>query len=175
MGRSHEVARSGHSLRQAQGQALSGASDFDFAVSRRLRQQPRSPYLISQFFSSDRLKYSFLMVCGSLVWRDLGKILSRRDLRLKYSGIRTYARAARPSSDRPGGRRSKNCWESSRACSELARSEILSKGCSSQEGGIFLWKAVEGCGKRMGRRRAVENCSVCPQVSVVSTFVEHLL
>ena len=36
-----------------------------------------------------------------------------------------------------------NGWESPRACSEFARSEILSKGCLSQEVRFFLWKAVE--------------------------------
>ncbi len=34
-------------------------------------------------------------------------------------------------------------WEIPRACSELARSGFLSKGCSSHKREFFLWKAVE--------------------------------
>ena len=41
------------------------------------------------FFSSVSLNYSFLMTCGAWIWRGPGKILSRKDLHLKYSGIRT--------------------------------------------------------------------------------------
>jgi hypothetical protein len=95
------------------------------------------------FFSCCRLKYSFLITYGLGIGLNPGKILSRKDLQPKYSGIRTYLRTSKTSWDR----RAKNCWESSRACSELALSEILSKGCSSQEMGFLLWKAVE---KRWG-------------------------
>ena len=129
------------------------------------------------------------MVCGSRVWRDPSKILSRKDLRLKYSGTRSYARAARPSSDRPGGRRSKNCWESSRACSQLALSETLSKGCSSHEPGIFLWKPVEedeaggapreafrltrlqSCGMGLKLGNAVNGTSICSDFVTLSSNV----
>jgi hypothetical protein len=48
-------------------------------------------------------------------------------------------------------RRSEGCWESHRACNELARSEILSKGCPSQRVEFFLWKAVEK-GAEWGKR-----------------------
>jgi hypothetical protein len=44
---------------------------------------------------------------------------------------------------RRGDRPPKSGWESPRACGKGALPEILSKGCSSHELGIFLWKAVE--------------------------------
>jgi hypothetical protein len=70
------------------------------------------------------------------VWR---KILSCKDLSLKYSRVTTYLRSE--------GRSGERWWRtgsgSNRACNELALSEILSKGCASQEVSFSLWKAVE--------------------------------
>jgi hypothetical protein len=66
------------------------------------------------------------------------KMLSRKDLSLKYSKVRTYLRSEDCSAEQR-----RNDSRSNRAWNELALSRILSKGCASQEVSFSLWKAVE--------------------------------
>ena len=97
----------------------------------------------------DRMDLSIFFLCSPKIHilknlsRGTGhasrKILSCKDLSLKYSRVRTYLRSE--------GRSGERWWRtgsgSNRACNELALSKILSKGCASQEVSFFLWKAVE--------------------------------
>jgi hypothetical protein len=91
--------------------------------------------------------FFFVVLCKILMDKGLrdrgvgdpGKILSHKDLRVKSSGIRTWLPIL---SCQPDGWR-RTGWENFRASLQLARSGILSKGCSSQFWGIFLWKAVD--------------------------------
>jgi hypothetical protein len=94
------------------------------------------------------LNIFFIAFCKILIRKHLGtrgiavlgKILRRKDLRVKSSGIRSSLSILGRRLDgwRKTGR------ESFRASLQLARSRILSKGCSSQ-----FWEklSVEGCGK----------------------------
>ena len=97
----------------------------------------------------DRIDLSIFFLCSPKIHilknlpRGIGhasrKILSCKDLSLKYSRVRTYLRSE--------GRSGERWWRTgsgnNRACNELALSKILSKGCASQEVSFFLWKAVE--------------------------------
>jgi hypothetical protein len=74
-------------------------------------------------------------------------------------------------------RRSEGCWESHRACNELARFEILSKGCSSQRVEFFLWKAVEkGRGVwETSRLMFPLTAKACPRSVEMTGEILHLL
>jgi len=93
------------------------------------------------FFLMFSLKSSFLRTCGAYIVCGLGKILRRKDLDLKYSGIRAYVQVENRSADRrwePG-------WESLRAYSQFGPVSFLSKGRSSQFEDLVcgsLWKTT---------------------------------
>jgi len=83
--------------------------------------------------------------------------LKWNDLRAKYCGVRSWPEFRSGDVGSPGFR-SIVCVEDTLRTFPVWAFCILGKGCSSQEGGVFLWRAVEKSQTKMTELSAAE----CP-------------